>query len=269
MTIILFHGLGSSKKLMNYLYYAENYHQCNFIKELEKIDKVLIPEIPYTNVNYYYSIMKPMFKPIDYLDYDDLKLDKFIKLLILTIKKDFPPPYIVMGHSHGIYYACEFAKQNKKHTKYIISLDGSWITNALNHQRLSLWAKKNKIIPKINNQSDLDEIIFKIKHEADNSKYINMIFDYVRGTHTQFCIKQNYEKLKIPFITFRDFNSTIKTAIDEQYNNNVIEENSILYNYNNHIIYVLLDATHDLWLKPNYKNTIIQTLNLINIEINC
>ena len=40
-----------------------------------------------------------------------------------------------------------------------------------------------------------------------------MIFDYVRGIHTKFCIKQNYEKINIPFITFRDFNSDIKDDI--------------------------------------------------------
>ncbi len=77
MTIILFHGLGCSKK--------------NF-KWLERIDTVFIPEIPYTNL-YYYSenkTMKTMYEPID--------------------KKIYKAPYIVIGHSHGIYYAYEFAK---------------------------------------------------------------------------------------------------------------------------------------------------------------
>ena len=46
MTIILFHGLGSSKKLMNYIY-DNKYIKNDFIKQLEKIDKVFIPEIPY------------------------------------------------------------------------------------------------------------------------------------------------------------------------------------------------------------------------------
>ena len=54
MTIILFHGLGSSKKLLNYIYHDNKYHKNNFIKLLEKIDTVYIPKIPYTNV-YYYS----------------------------------------------------------------------------------------------------------------------------------------------------------------------------------------------------------------------
>ena len=45
MTIILFHGLGSSKKQLNYI---GNYIKSDFVKQLEKIDKVYIPEIPYT-----------------------------------------------------------------------------------------------------------------------------------------------------------------------------------------------------------------------------
>ena len=49
----------------------------------------------------------------------------------------------------------------------------------------------------------------------------------------------------------------------KQYNNMVLQENNILSKYNNHIIYVLLDATHEIWLKDNYKNTIIQTLRLL------
>lgn len=267
MTIIFFHGLGSSKKLLNYIYHNEKYNLNNFVKLLKKIDNVFIPEIPYTNVYYYgeNKIMKPMFKQIDELDYDDLSLNRYITKMHNTMdKKLYPPPYIVIGHSHGIYYACEFVKQNKKETKCIISLDGSWISNKLNKQRLAIWKTKNKIIPKINNQKTLDDIINKIKNEKNNSKYINMIFDYVRGTHTKFCIKQNYEKLNIPFITFRDFNSdTQNDAINKKYNDDVLQENEILSKYLNHVIYVLLDATHVIWLNDNYKNTIIQTLKLL------
>jgi DNA polymerase elongation subunit (family B) len=66
------------------------------------------------------------------------------------------------------------------------------------------WKNKGKIIPKINNQKTLDNIIDKIKNEKNNSKYINMIFDYIRESNTKFCIKQNYEKMDIPFITFKE-----------------------------------------------------------------
>lgn len=170
-----------------------------------------------------------------------------------------------MASSHGIYYACEFARQCKDKVKYIVSLDGSWITKQLNKKRLLNWDKKGKIIPKIDNQKTLDNIMDKIKNEKDNSKYISIIFDYVRGTHTKFCIKQDYEKLKTPCITFRDYNSNAEndnTMIE--HNNNVLEKNKILSKYNNHIIYVLLDASHIIWENDNYKNTIILTIKLIN-----
>ena len=266
MTIIFFHGLGSSKKLLNYIYHDNKYHKNNFIKQLEKLDTVYIPKIPYTNIHYYdeYKIMKPMFTPIDNINYEELSLDKFItKLYNMMDKNKYKPPYIVMGHSHGIYYACEFAKQYIKEIKYIISLDGSWISNELNKQRLLIWKNKGKIIPKINNQKTLDNIIDKIKTEKDNMKYINMIESYIRGTHTKFCIKQNYEKMNIPFITFRDFNSDVKDDIMKQYNNMVLQENNILSKYTKHIVFILLDATHEIWLNDNYKNTIIQTLKLL------
>ena len=56
---------------------------------------------------------------------------------------------------------------------------------------------KGKIIPKINNQKTLDNIIDKIKNEKDNFKYVSMVFDYVRGPHTKFCIKQKYENINL------------------------------------------------------------------------
>ena len=267
MTIILFHGLGSSNKVLNYIYNDKKYNKNDFIKLLHKIDTVLIPEIPYTNVYHYseYKIMKPMYEPIDYLNYDDLSLDKYITNFYKSIDKTkYKAPYILIGHSHGIYFACEFAKQFKNKVKCIISLDGSWITKEMNKQRLDTWKSKGKIIPKINNQTVLDDIIYKIKNEKDNDKYIKMIFDYVRGMHTKFCIKQKYELLDIPFITFRDFNSDVKNdVIMKQFNDNVLKENQILSKYSNHLIYVLLDATHDLWSRPDYKNTIIKTIKLI------
>lgn len=138
MTIILFHGLKSSKKKINYVYQNGKYYSNNFIKLLKKIDTVFIPSIPYTNI-YYYShdkITKSMYKPITTINYEDFSIDKYITNLYDTLdKKIYSPPYIVMGHSNGIYYACEFAEQYRKQVKYIISLDGSWIINKLETKR--------------------------------------------------------------------------------------------------------------------------------------
>ena len=269
ITIILFHGLGSSEKMLNYSYNntKKKYIKNNFIQLLKKIDNVFIPNIPYTNVYYYtndenYSDqMKSMYKPINELNLEDLSLDKYIKNLYNILDKNiYKPPYIVMGHSHGIYYAIEFAKQFKKLTKYVISLDGSWITKKLCNNRLLAWKKKGKVIPKIKNQKELNDIIDKIKMEKDNMKYINIIFDYVRGTHTKYCIKNNFEKINIPFITFRNFNSNPINDMEKDYNNNVVMENKILSNYNNHKIFILFDSTHEIWLYDQYKKQIINYL---------
>jgi len=95
MTIILFHGLGSSKKQLNYI---GDYIKSDFIKQLEKIDKVYIPEIPYTNVYYYGEDkkMSKLYNPINKLNYDDLSLDKYITNLYKSLDKDkYPAPYIV------------------------------------------------------------------------------------------------------------------------------------------------------------------------------
>lgn len=268
MTIIFFHGLGSSPKLVNYFYDSNNkkYNKNDFIKLLEKIDNVFIPEIPYTNIYYYsqYTIMKPMFHSVNKINIDDLSLDKFIKSLYKNIDKTkYKKPYTLIGHSHGIYYACEFAKQFKDSVKCIISLDGSWITNKLNKQRLKRWKEQNKLPFNISSQKTLDSIIDKIKNEKENEKYINMIFDFVRISHTKHCIKQNYEKLTLPFITFRDFNIDFENdTIAERHNTMVLDENKILNKNDNQIIYILLNATHELWLHNKYKNLIVKTIKL-------
>jgi hypothetical protein len=269
MTIIFFHGLISSVKTY---YNKYNY----FIKQLEQIDVVFIPEITYNNILYYSKKKdsKLMYKPVNKLDYNDFFLDRYIKKLYNNMNKSiYKPPYIIMAHSHGIYYACEFARQYKKEIKYIISLDGSWISTKLNKQRLSNWANQGKIIKQIDNQKTLNTILDKIKNKKDNTKYIHMIFYYVRALHTKFCIKYNYEKINIPLITFRDFNLDFKYDMikrndnnnkhQENNNNNALIENKILSKYKNHIIYILLDATHVVWAKDNYKDIIIKVLQFL------
>ena len=265
MTIIFFHGLGSSKKQLHYIYNDNKYIKNDFVKQLQKIDNVYIPMIPYTNVYYYGKDkqMSKLYEPFDYLDYDDLMLDKYITKLYKSLDKTiYKAPYILLASSHGIYYACEFARQYKDIVKCIVSLDGSWITNKLNKKRLLSWKAKGKIVNNIINQKSLDIIINKIKNEKDNNRYIKMIFDYVRYTHTKFVIKKNYEKLNIPFIIFRDYESHPNNDMIE-YNNNVLEENNILSKYLNYIIYVLLDASHIIWTNDNYKNTIIKTIQTL------
>lgn len=268
MTIILFHGLGSSRKAIQYTYdETTGYVKNNFVKQLEKIDNVYIPEIPYANLYYYSEDIETSkkYEKIDKLDYDDLTLDKYITKLYKSIDKNkYTEPYILMASSHGIYYACEFAKQYKNKVKCIVSLDGSWVTNELNKKRLLNWKNKGKSIPKIPNQKTLDLILEKVKSEKNNGQYIQLIFDYVRGTHTKFVIKQDYEKIKLPFVTFRDYNSNPKNdKIMTDHNENVLQENKILSKYNNNIIYILLDASHIIWEKENYKNTILNTIRMI------
>jgi hypothetical protein len=86
MTIILFHGLGSSIKAFNYIYDGKKYNKNNFIQLLKKIDNVYFVDIPYTNI-LYYSDNKTLYKPIKQLDYDDLSLDKYITNLYNNMDK--------------------------------------------------------------------------------------------------------------------------------------------------------------------------------------
>ncbi len=90
-------------------------------------------------------------------------------------KDDKRKKYIIMGHSDGIYFAMEFAKQYPKLVKEIISLDGSWITVTLCKQRLINWKKKGNKVNIINSQKKLDVIMDKIIKEKDWNEILKIM----------------------------------------------------------------------------------------------
>ena len=120
MTIIFFHGLGCSKKSINYIYNGKIYNKNNFIKLLEKIDTVYIPEIPYTNVYYYseHTYMKPMYKPINVLIF----ITPAISSLFMQVDKSYKP-IVYKGHE---YYK-SFHPKLFKHSNI-----NSWISKSYN-----------------------------------------------------------------------------------------------------------------------------------------
>ena len=60
--------------------------------------------------------------------------------------------------------------------------------------------------------------------------FFTVLVDNIHGQRLS-----NYEKIKIPFITFRDYNSDISDNINKEHNENVIQENEILSKYKNNI----------------------------------
>jgi len=273
MTIIFFHGMGGSVKLSNYEYDGKKYKKNNFIKQLQKIDKVIVANIPYTHIYYYgeNKIFSKMYMPVNKLNIDDLYLDTYItKFHDLLNTKKYPSPYIVIGHSHGIYYAMEFSRQYHKKVKEIVSLDGSWITKELCENRLNNWKKKGKIVEKITSQKELDTLVELIKTTKDNTKYIQKIFDSVRYDHTLYFIKNNFpqlllKKYKIKYTVFRDFNGLPKDVIndvEQEFNLNAMKEDKILKKYKTYKIFWLLNAGHYVWFDKIYKKQIIDYLTL-------
>lgn len=270
MSIIIFPGLGVSNKKFNYDFDEINkkYTPSYFMKKLKQIANVYIVDRSYVNA-FYYSKDKDskflyknniMYKPLDELNINDLKLDIAIKNMYNNLdKKKYKPPYICIGYSHGIYYAIEFARQFPNKTNCIISLDGSWITDELCQLRLTNWFKKGKIINEIKTQDELDILVNNIKSKKDNSIYINQLIDNVRYKHTLYCMKHKFENItkKINYITFRDFNSNVSNDENKNFNLLTMKEFDILkYNkYYKH--YWLVDASHMIMSHPIYRKQII------------
>jgi len=262
MTIIFFPGIGASKKVVKYSYVNNKFVKNNFINKLNNIDKVHIVNIPYVNVHYYDPKQNNMYKPIDKLLLDDLDLFKLTETIYKQVEK-YEKPYTLIASSHGIYFAFAFTYLYPKYVKNIISLDGSWISKELCKLRLENWKKKGKIVKKIKTQLELDNIIENIKTQKDNAKYIQTIMSHVRLVHTLDCIKYNFDKIidKINYILFRDFNSNTDDETNKEFNTNAMNEHNLLVNKKKYNIYWLVDGTHLIWEKENYKRMILNIIS--------
>lgn len=234
MQIIFFTGAGITPSMVDK----------KFISELEKIYRIIIPDLKYKYV-YYEKDVK--------LNIDDIDIIKTIKKIKFNKKEQ----YIVIGHSDGIYFAMEFSRQNPKNIKEIISLDGSWITIKMCNQRLENWKNKNKIVKLITNKEELNDISL----QPDMAK---KIMDHKRYEHTLRCIKNKYENIikNINFTCFRDFNGVINSPIDEQFNTYALLEDGILEKKSSkYKIFWLVNAGHNVWSRKKYRNQIINYIN--------
>ena len=263
MPIIFFGGAGVSAKMMEVEFNNKKYIKNNFISKLKKIDKVILPDLQYKHVYYYQNLwgQKKFFKPIQKLTLDDMYVEKTIK----NLDFDKRQKYIVMGHSDGIYFAMEFAKQYPKLVKEIISLDGSWITIKLCKQRLTNWKKKGKKVKLIKTQKELDTIMNKIMKNKDKEA-IQKILNHKRYEHTKRCIEVKYQNIikNIKFTIFRDYDSQRKDEIDKQFNDYSLLENDIMSKLSkNYQIFWQIDAGHGLWFNKLYKEQIINYIKCL------
>lgn len=265
MPIILFTGLGVTEKLMKAIWNGKKHIKTDFVDKLKGMKDVIIPDIKYKHVYYYletpYYNTEKFFDPIEELTLDDLNIEKTVQNLNINKKKK----YIVMGHSDGIYYALEFAKQYPKLTQEIISLDGSWATVKLCKQRLTNWKNKGKKAKLITSQRELDNIMKKVKNNDNDA--IGKIITHIRYEHTKKCISKKYQNIikKTKFTIFRDFNSNPDDQIDRQFNEYATTENNIMTDLSkNYQIFWQINASHTLWEKDIYKNQILNYIKSVS-----
>lgn len=264
---VLFGGIGGTEKSWKYEFSDGNIKKNNFIKELKKIGLVYFVSIPYTSLYYYDPDKKnlgtfyhtPSNKKITLLDFDLTYRINIIYHDLKHIIKD--NKLILIGWSHGIYYALEFAKKYPKSCKNIISLDGSWISKTMLKNRLQNWKNKNNDPIEINNQTKLDEIINSIK--LGNSKKLFDIMHYIRYLHTIYAIKHKYENLIVPMIVFRDL--IIKKNCDTEdnkfnYYTQIEHERMKKINENKYIEYYLPNASHLIFSKKENMEFIVSKI---------
>jgi pimeloyl-ACP methyl ester carboxylesterase len=271
MTFILFPGLGGSQHVWQN-YYDDKINKLvkiDILSPLQKLGKVFVHSIPYSSVSYYdtkHHINKQLFKPFDgTLLLEDMQLDKYVKKLYDQLDKElYPPPYVPIGHSHGIYYAVEFARQYAKECRFVVSLDGSWLSKELLEKRLKNWRDKKKVVTVIENQEQLDDIVNKLKKERESNIYIEQIMNYIRYSHTMYAIQNNFEKLPVELLIFRDIFELPVTDVDKEFNNNAVAESAILEKANSGMVKTIWmpNATHHIWFKEDYLRLVMENIKL-------
>lgn len=262
-TFIMFHGAGGTKKSWEYTYNfkTNKYVKSNFLKLLETIGNVYTYTRLESNLLYYgdnnSSIFKDLYEPNVTFDFDYLRLDCHIEQLCQEIMKKYDPPYILVAHSAGVYYALEFIRKYKKLCSFIIALDPAFFTKEQIINKIDDIRNQNRDEYKISNNQDLQKIIKKIRNKKDNMHDIKNFMHWLQYNHLEYTRDHIIEKLPVPMITFRDINFN-----DIDYAKKAYQEHQILQKINgdNVAIRYLPNATHSIWHNVQYKEEIIETI---------
>jgi len=207
MTFILFHGLSSSKY---YWTYDDNRNNIDIVKYLEKMGNVFNHTIPYNNIMHYDNKCN-LYDKIDTIDINDLPLNTYItKMYKQMDKSKYPPPYIIICHSHGIYYGIEFARQYGSECKYMFALDPVYITKKMVSGEIKEMMDETLI--NIKSQDILDNLVVNIKYGNNKDLYIKRLFDYIQLLHKLYCINNNFEQLPVPTVIFYNYDPTLKNV---------------------------------------------------------
>lgn len=283
-TIILFHGIGGSSESFKYLLENDIIKKYNLIEKLETIGIVYNKTIPYNNLIYYYDKKyEKLYDKVDNLIYDDLFIDKYITKFYNEIDKTiYKPPYILVCHSFGILYGIEFAKQFTSKCLFIVSLDGTRFTkqnikihiDKLKQKSISRETEKRSGSGSLNVRSgsgcisNINEKKFNVLVNEITSynapQNIQKILDFVLYINYKYAYKNNFEKLPIDMIIFRDIYANPITEKEINHNNLCNNELKKLKKINpNKITNINLpNASHFVWKIIKFRNLIVKKILL-------
>ena len=285
--IILFNGFGSSKLWWNYSFIGTSTLEKNeFLSKLQKIGDVFSFNYNFFNINYYsksdskkendiwkkiYKKYKPHTSDIDFnledLDYKTICKNVYKKVIS---KYGTNRKYVVIGHSYGSSIALLFSKMFKSNCLLCAAIDTPpYILDFFKkHDSHAHIKDVNKYFA---DNASLQKILKFIKNNKGNAnKEIDLVYKLIEYNSCIDRIKYYDKNMHIPTLFFRAFSTIPDTKWKKEINKYSIQEKDFLENNNKTNMlkyYVMLDADHYIWKKPEYRDMIIyEILNYVNLH---
>ena len=286
---VLFNGYGSSDLWFKYQYVSKiKLKKLSFYDELKKIGDVYSFTSNFFNLNYYYTAdnkteekiqkkiietYKPYTSNIDF-NLEDLEIDVLCEKVYADVLKKFGKlnnrKLIVIGHSYGSEIGIHFTKMYKKHCLFCVSLDGSPHSLDMIKQQFNdgVGKKKKMLDSKFSNDTKLQQMLAKIKHDKDNNinvnKEIKLIFDLIIYKWFEFRLKHFIKKLPVPTLFFKPLhvddsktkNKFVPNKERLQEQNDIAKNNNI----NDYKFLFFLNAPHYLWFDQKISDEIIMQI---------
>jgi hypothetical protein len=278
--IILFNGYMGSKIWWDYAEEGKPVlRKLDFLDKLKKIGKTYTFNLPFCNVNYYYTknnkkdqilwkkideVYKPYSSNINF-KLEDLDYKNICEKTYNSVKKKYGnnKKYIIIAHSWGGIIGLLFSKLYKNDCILCCCIDN--VPNVLSHFNKHKCSnkEKNSIYEKYSNNEKLKKSLNIIKNSKDNkekNKEIDDIYTLLHCKSGQDRINYYDKKLYVPTIFFRAYSkrNEMNWNISAMKEKKLLEKDSCVSR--NLKQYIIMDANHFIWENQEFSDKIIDTI---------
>lgn len=262
VTFILFPGFGGSKYQWDHKIIFKDNHftieECDFLDKLKKLGNVFTYTPKWNNGHKYDKTdeLQQFYDPDMNINFDYLNLEKHCQMIHNEIENTFQPPYIILGHSIGAYFAYKFAELYKAKCLATFILDGTPIFKKYIKDISPFLSnpKLTKLVKNVTNDDFIDIIkkIQKLYKEdkdvwSEMGKFVQIVLYHLEKQYKSINPKFSTKTFLLSDLSIGGDND--KDMINKMKGNiNRINNNDDLKKINGDLvkIYYFINKTHDL-----------------------